>query len=226
LSVQVELNSANEIGILARSFNRMVEQLREYFTALEATNADLEVRVAERTAALASANRALQRLAHIDGLTEIANRRRFDQFLAEAWQPEQPLSLILCDVDFFKRYNDLYGHQQGDDCLRRIAQSLLQVVQCPTDLVARYGGEEFAVVLSNTPMDRAVTVAEQLRCAVHSLHLPHQGSGVGEYVTLSVGVACVIPHASRTVEALIAAADAALYEAKQRGRNRAIAYAA
>ena len=226
LSVQVRLDSANEIGSLARSFNHMVGQLREYFAALEATNAELESRVAERTAALASANRVLQRLAHIDGLTEIANRRRLDEFLATAWQQGQPLALVLCDVDFFKRYNDLYGHQQGDDCLRQVAQALLQAVPGPSDLVARYGGEEFAVVLTNASIQRAVALAERLRCAVHALQLPHQGSGIGEYVTLSVGAACLTPQANRSAAALIAAADAALYEAKQCGRNRSIVHMA
>lgn len=230
LNAQVKINSSNEIGILAQSFDRMVEQLRASFLALEATNAVLEQRVSERTAALAAANRKLQRLANIDGLTQIANRRRFDEYMTQVWQQllreQQPLSLILCDVDYFKHYNDIYGHQQGDECLRQIAQALLQTVRRPTDLVARYGGEEFAVILPNTALPGAVTVAELLGEAVKALDLPHRGSKIDEYVTLSVGVSTLVPTPDLTLEALITAADAALYEAKQRGRNQTIAHAA
>jgi diguanylate cyclase (GGDEF)-like protein len=230
LSTQAKINSSNEIGVLAQSFDQMVEQLRASFLALEATNAVLEQRVNERTAALAAANRKLQRLANIDGLTQIANRRRFDEFMTQVWQQlqreQQPLSLLLCDVDYFKHYNDIYGHQQGDECLRQIAQALLQTVRRPTDLVARYGGEEFAVILPNTGLAGAVAVAELLGEAIQALELPHRGSKIGEYVTLSVGVSTLVPAPDLTLTALIMAADTALYEAKQRGRNQTIAHAA
>jgi diguanylate cyclase (GGDEF)-like protein len=175
---------------------------------------------------LAVANQELKRLAHCDALTGLANRRRFDQYLEQAWQRlthhQQPLSLILCDVDFFKRYNDAYGHPAGDECLREVARSIRQAVKRSSDLVARYGGEEMAVILPNTDAMGALSLAQAIGERVASLQLPHEGSKVSQYVTISLGVACHVPHGSLTCEVLIADADAALYEAKRTGRDRAI----
>ncbi len=227
LEVRVKICSSRELASLAESFNQMVLQLRESFLALAETNAELEQRVCERTAALAIANQELQRLAHVDGLTQLANRRCFDQVLEQAWHSrhQQSLSLVLCDVDFFKRYNDLYGHQAGDDCLKQVADVLRQMVHRPSDLVARYGGEEFALILIDTPIEAALIISEQLCEAVQALRLPHQGSEISDCITVSVGVACLTPVDHLTIEQLIMAADRALYQAKQCGRNRVIAHA-
>ncbi|HEY9668439.1 MAG TPA: diguanylate cyclase [Coleofasciculaceae cyanobacterium] len=170
------------------------------------------------------ANRELQRLAALDGLTGVANRRRFDQYIEEEWQcmakEELPLSLILCDIDFFKKYNDTYGHQAGDACLRQVADALRFCTRRSADLVARYGGEEFAIVLPNTTLASAAQIAEAMRIAVSALEIVHVQSAVSKYVTLSLGIACLTPTLSTSPTLLIAAADAALYQAKAAGRNR------
>jgi len=169
------------------------------------------------------ANRELQRLAALDGLTGVANRRRFDEYLEAEWwrmaREKLPLSLILCDIDFFKRYNDTYGHQAGDACLRRVADSLRFCARRSVDLVARYGGEEFAVILPNTTAGGAFLVAEEIRTVVNTLKIDHAQSAVSQHVTLSLGVACMHPTPNTTPSMLIAAADAALYQAKAAGRN-------
>ncbi len=169
------------------------------------------------------ANRELQRLASLDGLTGVANRRRFDEYLDAEWQhlarEKLPLSLILCDIDFFKKYNDTYGHQAGDACLRRVADALRFCARRSVDFVARYGGEEFAVILPNTTDIGATLVAEEIRTVVNALEIAHAQSAVSEHVTLSLGVACTQPSHSTTPSMLIASADAALYKAKAAGRN-------
>jgi two-component system cell cycle response regulator len=174
--------------------------------------------------ALQLANQELQRLAHLDGLTQLANRRRFDEYLEQEWRrlrrDRQYLSLIVCDVDYFKAYNDRYGHQAGDDCLKRVAEALVNMVQRPADLVARYGGEELAVILPNTNETGASHVASQIASAIASLHIPHAASTISAHLTVSMGVASVIPDESRSPADLFAAADQALYAAKQQGRNR------
>lgn len=172
-------------------------------------------------------NLELKRLANLDGLTQVANRRRFDDYLAQEWKrslrEEQPLSLILCDVDYFKAYNDSYGHLAGDECLQKVAQTMKDSIKRPADLVARYGGEEFVVVLPNTSAKGAQQVAATLKNQLEEMQLPHAQSLVKPYVTMSLGVASVIPHASLCLEDLIACADEALYEAKRQGRNRIVA---
>jgi diguanylate cyclase (GGDEF)-like protein/PAS domain S-box-containing protein len=184
----------------------------------------LEQQVQERTIALQEANQELERLATLDGLTQVANRRRFDLYLAQEWQrlarDQQILSLILCDVDYFKRYNDCYGHQAGDYCLQIVARAMKSVIKRPADLLARYGGEEFAVILPQTNRWGAMQVAETLRQAILEAEIPHADSHVSDYVTLSVGVATVLPSQLNSIEELIADADRALYQAKQMGRDR------
>ena len=171
-------------------------------------------------------NLELKRLANLDGLTQVANRRRFDDYLAQEWKrslrEEQYLSLILCDVDYFKAYNDSYGHLAGDECLQKVAQTMSNYVKRPADLVARYGGEEFVVVLPNTPAKGAQQVAATLKHQLEELQLPHAQSLVKPYVTMSLGVASVIPRSNLSLEDLIACADVALYEAKRQGRNRMV----
>ena len=134
----------------------------------------------------------------------------------------QPLSLILADIDYFKCYNDHYGHQAGDDCLVVVAQTMAQVVKRSLDFVARYGGEEFAIVLSGTDVEGAFQVAERIRLAILELKLPHASSEVCDQVTLSLGVASIIPSFEQLLDDLIANADKALYQAKEQGRNRVV----
>jgi len=174
--------------------------------------------------ALQEANEKLERLATLDGLTQIPNRRRFDEYLRQEWQrmvrEQQPLSLILFDVDFFKAYNDHFGHQQGDEGLIAVAQAASRSVKRAADLLARYGGEEFAVILPNTRRTGAEIVARAIQQQIADLRLPHPHSQVNEYLTVSMGIASVVPSIEQSVDELVAAADAALYQAKRRGRNR------
>lgn len=166
----------------------------------------------------------LENLAFIDGLTGIANRRQFDQQLEKEWRRmmrrNAPLSLLLIDIDHFKKFNDHYGHGAGDDCLRQIAYTIASVIKRPGDLAARYGGEEFAVVLPDTDENGASAVAEVMRLAVNTLKRPHAMSPVADHITISVGVASDIPRIHQNEKDLINAADHALYHAKITGRNR------
>ena len=173
---------------------------------------------------LKKANKKLERLSYLDGLTGISNRRHFDILLSEEWRrcerDKKCLSLVITDIDFFKRYNDTYGHQQGDDCLKQVAATLDAVAQRPGDLTARYGGEEFVLVLSNTDSQNALMLAERYRNAIVSLRIPHHNSDASEYVTLSLGLATMTPSDGLSPQDLIEAADKALYIAKEKGRNR------
>ncbi len=182
----------------------------------------LELKHAQAAADLAY--QELQYLANLDGLTQVANRRCFDQHLQQEWQrlarDRQPLSLILADIDYFKPYNDHYGHQAGDVCIRSIAQVIQDVVKRPADLVARYGGEEFAIILPNIAAEGAVHVAELIGNAVRGLQIPHPQSAVSDYVTLSMGINSQIPVLDRPAESLVTLADRALYLAKKQGRDR------
>ncbi len=176
------------------------------------------------TQQLEELNQMLQRLSSLDGLTGIANRRHFDLILKQEWRralrDATPLSLILIDVDFFKAYNDTYGHQMGDDCLKRVANSLKGVLKRPTDLIARYGGEEFVVLLPKTDVGGAIALAEEMRAGVEALGITHARSQATDRVTISLGVATVTPNPDSSHAELIAEADHALYQAKQEGRNR------
>lgn len=160
----------------------------------------------------------------VDGLTGIPNRRRLDQFLEQIWplcqRRVEPLALVLMDVDHFKSYNDQCGHLAGDDCLRRIGQALQRARHRPLDLIARYGGEEFVCVLADTDRDGAYAVAENLRAAVAALAIGHPDPQAGDFVSVSLGVAAMVPGEAQSVDELISAADQALYEAKRQGRNR------
>jgi diguanylate cyclase (GGDEF)-like protein len=182
-----------------------------------------EAQLMEVMSQLEAANRELQRLSSLDGLTGVANRRGFDEFLLGEWRralrEEQPVSLILVDIDFFKQYNDALGHLAGDDCLRQIATALRHSIHRPSDLVARYGGEEFAVVLGNTDGTGARQVALTLQSNIKALALPHPNSFVSPLVTVSLGIATLVPRFGTEPSLLIAAADRALYQAKQQGRN-------
>jgi diguanylate cyclase (GGDEF)-like protein len=172
---------------------------------------------------LQQANQELLRLASSDGLTQLANRRCFDNTLTLEWQrlarEGKALSLILCDVDCFKLYNDAQGHLAGDDVLRQVASAISQTVQRSSDLVARYGGEEFAILLPNTDAAGAIAIAEKLQAQIQTLQLPHPTSQVEQVITLSLGLATLIPDSQISPKTLIAAADEGLYQAKAQGRN-------
>ena len=175
---------------------------------------------------LEKANQQLQLLAFFDSLTQVANRRHFDQYLDQEWQrmarEKAPLSLILCDIDYFKTYNDTYGHQSGDICLQQVAEAISVILQRTTDLVARYGGEEFAVILPNTKAEGAVQIAETIRSQVQALKITHAHSLLSQYVTLSLGVASFVPSQDSSPAMLIARADRVLYQAKAQGRDRVV----
>lgn len=174
--------------------------------------------------ALQQANQKLELLANLDGLTQVANRRCFNNRLQSEWRrlarEQQPISLILFDVDRFKSYNDYYGHLAGDDCLTRIAQILQKVVLRPADLAARYGGEEFAVLLPNTDLEGGIKVAQNIQQEIHHLAIPHAQSNVKEIVTVSLGISSFIPKLEVKPDTLVSYADKALYDAKQQGRDR------
>lgn len=177
----------------------------------------------EHTEKLERLNGELQHLAVMDELTGIANRRFFNLVMAQEWARSAreviPFSLIMIDIDFFKDYNDHYGHQRGDECLRCVADALTVVARRPGDYVARYGGEEFTVILSHTGVQGAMKVAEALRTGVEGLNLQHPRSPVHDRVTISLGVASTVPERSGSSDLLVAAADQAIYEAKREGRN-------
>ena len=201
--------------------------LKQISNGAEALAAEMERRM-EFAKQLEEANRQLKRLTLIDGLTGIANRRYFDEFLEKEWQrnmrDNKPVCLIMGDIDFFKNYNDTYGHPAGDDCLEQIAAILNNIAKRPGDLAARYGGEEFAVILSGTDLKQARVLAEKARKQLSNIRIPHSDSQVADYVTLSLGVASIIPKYGTNSSDLIKAADKALYKAKNCGRNQVILY--
>jgi diguanylate cyclase (GGDEF)-like protein len=177
---------------------------------------------------LKEANELLERLSNIDGLTGIPNRRYFDEMFELEWKAaarnSSPLSILLCDVDYFKAYNDTYGHQAGDYCLTEIARSFSEVLERPRDLGARYGGEEFVILLPDTNADGAMQVAEKIRRRVGMLKIPHATSTVDPFVSTSVGAATIIPSPVYSQKQLLEQADKALYRAKHEGRNRIAVY--
>lgn len=208
----------NEIALLARVGSAL--RLKGEIDRREAREREL----VEVTSQLERANHRLEQLSLTDGLTGVANRRHFDRALLAEWnrsaRAQAPLTLALIDIDHFKRYNDTYGHQEGDRCLQRVAAALARGVLRPGDLLARYGGEEFAVILADTDLAGGRTVGERLRAEVAALALAHATSTVRPIVTLSLGIATGIPDAEGSVESLVAAADRALYRAKEQGRDR------
>lgn len=200
--------------IRAHSRSYMAQQQRdEAYRELR----DLQVELEKK-------NSELQRLSSLDGLTGIANRRRFDEYLEQEWlraaRDGKRLGLILIDIDHFKAYNDNYGHQGGDACLRRVARTLDGELKRAADVAARYGGEEFVIVLPDTDPQGAAMIAEKLRSAVEALQIEHTHSQTADHVTISLGVASTMPREGGIPAALIEMADEALYKAKETGRNR------
>ena len=175
------------------------------------------------TQKLDAANKELVRISSSDGLTGVANRRFFDETIALEWRRARrhsnSIAMLMCDVDFFKLFNDTYGHQAGDDCLRKVATAISLNTERPSDLVARYGGEEFVVVLAETTIGGALMVAEKIRQAIRELNIAHESSPGGR-VTMSIGIASAAPGFDNPPDDLIHAADKALYRAKREGRDR------
>lgn len=218
--------------VLARVKNQLTicdlkQKLMEQNQKLLQQNSQLKKEVQIRQQAeenLQTVNRQLQNLASCDSLTTLANRRHFDQYFAHTWkqmmQAQQPLSLLLCDLDYFKNYNDNYGHPAGDICLKLVAQALNRSVSNTQDLVARYGGEEFAIILPNTDLQGALKVAKTIQEEIQRLKINHNYSMVNSIVTLSIGISCQIPQPDKSAEHLLEITDQALYEAKEQGRNQ------
>jgi diguanylate cyclase (GGDEF)-like protein/PAS domain S-box-containing protein len=189
-----------------------------------ATQVGIAIQQAKMHRELTVANQRLKRMAYLDGLTQVANRRRFEQCLDREWRrmsrENGPLSLVMADIDSFKGFNDRYGHQAGDNCLRLVARTLNRAAKRPGDLVARYGGEEFVLVLPNTDLKGAETVAEDIRLLVRGHRIAHEGSAVAKVVTMSFGVASTLPASGGSPAQLIKLADDALYAAKNHGRDQ------
>ncbi|WP_162462940.1 sensor domain-containing diguanylate cyclase [Paenibacillus psychroresistens] len=185
-----------------------------------------ERKIAEQK--LKEANRILRHLSTRDGLTGIGNRRYFDEMFVKDWAQcsrySKPLSLVMMDIDYFKAYNDTYGHLGGDYCLKNVAQALTEVLKRPSDSLARYGGEEFVVILPDVHEEGALIVAERIRLAIEGLQIPHIQSKVSEFVTISLGVATISPNKSMDSQDLIHSADKALYTSKKAGKNRISVY--
>lgn len=229
-----EINGRRVFTGIIRDISRRRESERELWRY----RAQLEEMVAKRTSALEAANdrlentqselrianSRLEQMARVDELTSIGNRRAFDERLMLEWRRRQrdggSLSVILCDVDHFKRYNDQYGHPAGDECLRRIAAAIKSCFQRATDFAARYGGEEFAVILAKVDAAMALERAEALRESIHALAIEHAGLGSGRQVSVSIGVASCEPGQASDPVKLVEAADAAMYRAKENGRDR------
>ncbi|MEM9220413.1 MAG: diguanylate cyclase [Cyanobacteria bacterium P01_F01_bin.150] len=228
LEISQPLNSAMLIaqdglkityGVLSSIVALAISGLFLIVERLRIVNQELEKKVADRTM-------ALQRLANVDGLTQLANRRFFDETLDQEWRRARrqhlPLSLVLCDVDYFKKYNDTYGHQAGDQCLKSIANVLQQSIRRSGELAARYGGEEFAIILPNVAAAEALNIASHIRTKIHQLDLYHSASLTNSCVTISMGIGSIIPNARFSPDSLIKAADDALYQAKEEGRDRVV----
>ena len=213
---------------LSQIHQQAIWYISELYYNLSVTQSELEAANSQ----LQSANSELYRLANSDGLTQVANRRCFNEYLEKEWQKlgeeAAELSLILCDIDFFKKYNDTYGHQAGDACLQQVAQTIVEAVNSSAGevlgetLVARYGGEEFAVILPRTSPEIAVSIAEKIRVWVKKIEIENIKSPVSYCVTLSLGVASTVPRPETSKKDLIAAADRSLYQAKDGGRDRVI----
>ncbi|MGB5593685.1 MAG: diguanylate cyclase [Crocosphaera sp.] len=203
-----------------QELNKQLESLiRNQAKTITERTAELE----QANAKLKEANQKLEKLAILDPLLQIANRRRFDEYLQQEWKrscrERRYLSLILADVDYFKQYNDEYQHQAGDNCLIAIAQTIQRSLRRPADLVARYGGEELVIVLPHTTPDGALQVAQRIQEEIALLKIPHIRSTVSDYVTISMGVAAMIPIKGCSPLMLINIADKVLYKAKDQGRN-------
>lgn len=232
-ALAAELHILQQEVVQLRQQNAELIHLRQEVAHLRQENQDLHLTLEAITEhgdtiekELRSVNQQLQMVAEVDGLTQLANRHKFDQYLALQWRTlghlGHPLGLILCDIDYFKQFNNFYGHIEGDACLQQVAQVLKHNIKRSDDLVARYGGEEFVIVLPNTGLPQTKVVADRLRQAVADLHVPHRKSQICDHVTLSLGIASWVPNVTTSPQQLITQADQCLYRAKAQGRNQVI----
>jgi diguanylate cyclase (GGDEF)-like protein len=189
---------------------------------------ELEGKVRERTLELERANRKLREITNTDALTQLSNRRYFDAMIGKeirrARRLSLPISLLMCDIDYFKRYNDTYGHLAGDECLRIVADTIKTCCNRASDFMARYGGEEFTIILPNTSAEDAVDHAEAIRRKLEEQSITHEKSSIKDIVSMSIGVVSVIPDRETTPDFLISAADQALYDSKAAGRDQVALY--
>jgi diguanylate cyclase (GGDEF)-like protein/PAS domain S-box-containing protein len=228
LSARVQVLQGQEcvVGIMKDISAR--KQIEGFLMAAKERAEKAEAELQQAQIRLEEVNQKLIQLVNTDALTGIANRRCFDLRLQQEWQrlyrEQQFLALILVDVDYFKKYNDFYGHPQGDTCLIKIAQTICESVARSTDLVARIGGEEFGIILPNTNILGAKAIAQRVQGAIARLKLPHQRSLIDQHITISLGIIARIPNAETSPSALLAQADQALYQAKEQGRNRAVVF--
>ncbi len=206
LNSRIPIQRADEIGALVEGMNYMISTIEKQTNLLMEMN--VKLRVTSRT----------------DGLTNIPNRRMFDEVFEKFWnlhiREKKQLGLIIVDIDFFKLFNDTYGHQKGDECLTLIALTIQKEISRSGDLIARYGGEEFVILLPNTGLQGTELVAEKIRKAVEKLEIPHISSAVKEFVTISLGVGAVVPSSRMSPEEFFDQVDKALYQAKENGRNQ------
>ena len=209
--------------------SRSIFDTKENITEIISVSRDITKRKTSEIQ-MNEANELLLKLSMTDGLTGIANRRAFDEALEREWKANArlglPLTLLLCDLDFFKAFNDTYGHQAGDVCLQRVASALKVDLNRPNDLVARYGGEEFVIILPDTNEAAALQISDRIRIQIESLQIPHSTTKISnvDVVTLSIGLVTIIPSPLLSVVDLVEYADIALYQAKSSGRNRVAIY--
>jgi diguanylate cyclase (GGDEF)-like protein len=213
------------LDLLFSTYDTSLQQKHE----LEQINMELRDvthQLEESNRMLEAANRKLQKLSYLDGLTGIPNRRFFDESLNNEWRrcarEKQPLALLLIDIDWFKRYNDRYGHQEGDCCLQHVAKALEKELKRGGDLVARYGGEEFVALLPNTSKEGALKVAQKMCNRIEELEIAHTRSETSDFLTISIGAASLVPEVELPSSILVGTADKAMYTAKRKGRNTVI----
>ncbi|HAN73306.1 MAG TPA: diguanylate cyclase response regulator [Planktothrix sp. UBA8407] len=203
-------------------YHQLEHQNRTLFEKNHQLKSEVEQRI-QTEESLKAANLKLEKLAFIDGLTELGNRRYFDEQLPRIWRQmarnKQYISLIICDLDYFKIYNDTYGHPAGDICLKQVAHGINRALKRPGDAVFRYGGEEFVIILPETPLEGAIQVTKNIQLEVEQLHHLHNNFSIYKKTTLSFGISCQYPEPETSPTALIIQADQALYEAKTQGRN-------
>lgn len=225
-SLRANIRNNDEIGALSREFNSMLGMIESNNTELLRLNAELtsnHQKVLEIQSELQSANAELKRLSEHDPLTGLPNRLALEKKLEQAWEilgrTGDPLTIMLADIDHFKLYNDRYGHQKGDEALKQVAAILAGAMQRKSDMAARYGGEEFLLVLPGTDVEAAMDIAASIRAQITAARIEHDCSPVGPFLTISIGIASVVPHSDLTMEDLVSAADKALYRVKATGRN-------